>query len=305
MQHRKRSDGFQPARKSSEFRSEWTGTGKLTPGKPGIAGLNTMKIVICALGILFSSGNLVQETRANDSDPLNVFILAGQSNMAGADSVSLQFRLDARVRSTLFTSTALSTDSSFLAWGPLRRQNVKGQLVHGPEIGLAHSLQRAGYRRLAMIKVHANFGRDEKAWPWRPDGRLFKQWMAFVNDRLQELRDQGHSVRVRGFIWHQGIDDAIHRGFDKQTEKDLSRPGNFISNFQCLDEKDARQQMSKTLTFEKYTDPMRNLILASSQKEGEESQFVSSANPRIVDGKPTKNPRYLQTRPEKILLPKR
>ena len=104
-----------------------------------------------------------------------------------------------------------------------------------------------------------------------------------------------HNCEYRLF---QRPDDAIHRGFDKQTEKDLSRPGNFISNFQCLDEKDARQQMSKTLTFEKYTDPMRNLILASSQKEGEESQFVSSANPRIVDGKPTKNPRYLQTRPD-------
>ena len=26
--------------------------------------------------------------------------------------------------------------------------------------------------------------------------------------------------------------------------------------------------------------------------------FVSSAHPRIVDGKPTKNPRYLQTRPD-------
>ena len=84
-------------------------------------------------------------------------------------------------------------------------------------------------------------------------------------------------------------DDAIHRGFDKQTEKDLSRPGNFISNFQCLDGQDAKQQIAKTLTFEKYTEPMRELILASSEKDGEESQFVSSANPRIVDGKPTKN----------------
>ena len=53
-----------------------------------------------------------------------------------------------------------------------------------------------------------------------------------------------HNCEYRLF---QRPDDAIHRGFDKQTEKDLSRPGNFISNFQCLDEKDARQQMSKTL----------------------------------------------------------
>ena len=104
-----------------------------------------------------------------------------------------------------------------------------------------------------------------------------------------------HNCEYRLF---QRPDDAIHRGFDKQTEKDLSRPGNFISNFQCLDGQDGKQQVAKTLTFEKYTEPMRELILASSEKDGEESQFVSSANPRIVDGKPTKNPRYLQTRPD-------
>ena len=104
-----------------------------------------------------------------------------------------------------------------------------------------------------------------------------------------------HNCEYRLF---QRPDDAIYRGFDKQTEKDLSRPGNFISNFQCLDEKDAKAQISKTLTFDQYTDPMRELILSASRKEAEASQFVSSANPRIVDGKPTKNPRYLQTRPD-------
>ena len=104
-----------------------------------------------------------------------------------------------------------------------------------------------------------------------------------------------HNCEYRLF---QRPDDAIHRGFDKQTEKDLSRPGNFISNFQCLESEDAKEQISKTLTFQKYTDSMRDLILSSAEKEGKESQFVSSANPRIVEGKPTKNPRYLQTRPD-------
>ena len=104
-----------------------------------------------------------------------------------------------------------------------------------------------------------------------------------------------HNCEYRLF---QRPDDAIHRGFDKQTEKDLSREGNFISNFECLDQEDAKEQISKTLTFEKYTHPMQKLIKSSADKNGKESQFVSSANPRIVDGKPTKNPRYLQTRPD-------
>ena len=32
----------------------------------------------------------------------------------------------------------------------------------------------------------------------------------------------------------QRPDDAIHRGYDKQTELDFSRPGNFFSNFEPL-----------------------------------------------------------------------
>ena len=97
-----------------------------------------------------------------------------------------------------------------------------------------------------------------------------------------------HNCEYRLF---QRPDDAIHRGFDKQTEKDLSRPGNFISNFQCLDEKDAKEQISKTLSFEKYTDPMRDLILSSAEKQGEESQFVSSANPRDSGWKTNQKPK--------------
>ena len=104
-----------------------------------------------------------------------------------------------------------------------------------------------------------------------------------------------HNCEYRLF---QRPDDAIHRGFDKQTEKDLARSGNFISNFECLDHAVAKEQVRQTLSFEKYTDPMRDLVLRAADEEDPDSFFVSSANPRMVDGKPTKNPRYLQTRPD-------
>ena len=37
------------------------------------------------------------------------------------------------------------------------------------------------------------------------------------------------------FRLFQRPDEAIHRGMDKQTEADLARPDNFISNFEPLD----------------------------------------------------------------------
>jgi phosphoenolpyruvate carboxykinase (diphosphate) len=97
----------------------------------------------------------------------------------------------------------------------------------------------------------------------------------------------------------QRPDEAVHRGYDKQTEKDLSEPGNFLSNFQPLTAQDARELVDDAIGFETYTEPMRNLILEAARNDGGPAYFVSSAHPRLVDGQPSKNPRYLQKRPDR------
>jgi phosphoenolpyruvate carboxykinase (diphosphate) len=96
----------------------------------------------------------------------------------------------------------------------------------------------------------------------------------------------------------QRPDDAIHRGYDKQTERDLAAPGNFISNFEPLTRQDAREMVDDAVHFCRYTRPMRELIQQVGGSDHGPEYFVSSAHPRIVDGKPTKNPRYLQIRPD-------
>jgi hypothetical protein len=98
----------------------------------------------------------------------------------------------------------------------------------------------------------------------------------------------------------QRPDDAIHRGYDGQAEADIATPGSFISNFQPLDGADARELLDDAIGFNEFTPPMQNLIQAAANApEGSSpAYFVSSAHPRIVDGKPTKNPRYLQLRPD-------
>lgn len=96
----------------------------------------------------------------------------------------------------------------------------------------------------------------------------------------------------------QRPDDAIHRGLDKQTEWDLSRPANFISNFQPLDKEDVKEIVQDAIEFDKFTGPMSEL-LRKSYASGD-SYVVCTSNPRIVDGKQTKNPRYLQDRPDMV-----
>lgn len=95
----------------------------------------------------------------------------------------------------------------------------------------------------------------------------------------------------------QRPDDAIHRGLDKQTEWDLSRPGNFISNFQPLTTDQAREIVRDAIEFDKFSGPMESVIeTAAANAEG---YVVSTAHPRVMsDGRVTSNPRYLQDRPD-------
>jgi hypothetical protein len=94
----------------------------------------------------------------------------------------------------------------------------------------------------------------------------------------------------------QRPDDAIHRGLDRQTEADLARPDNFLSNFEPLTADQARAMVERVTEFDEFTEPMSRLLQAAA--EAGSGYVVCSANPRIVDGRPSKNPRYLQIRPD-------
>ncbi len=95
----------------------------------------------------------------------------------------------------------------------------------------------------------------------------------------------------------QRPDDAIHRGFDKDAERDLSLEGTFLSNFEPLDAKQAQAIVNHVVEFDGYTEPMKHLL--REFVDHPKTRFVvSSAHPRLVDGQPSKNPRYLQKRPD-------
>lgn len=94
----------------------------------------------------------------------------------------------------------------------------------------------------------------------------------------------------------QRPDDAIHRGLDKQTELDMSQANNFFCNFEPLDRQAGEQIVADVLNFDLYSAPMESMLRQFLQSDS--SYVVSSAHPRLVDGQPSKNPRYLQDRPD-------
>ncbi len=95
----------------------------------------------------------------------------------------------------------------------------------------------------------------------------------------------------------QRPDDAIHRGADKQAEADIASPGTFLSNYEPFTLDQAAKITAHVAEFDKYTGPMKDL-LRGFVAGASMSYVVSSAHPRMVDGKPSKNPRYLQKRPD-------
>ena len=95
----------------------------------------------------------------------------------------------------------------------------------------------------------------------------------------------------------QRPDDAIHPGFDKQTEIDMSGTGLLCANFQPISAKEMKHFTEELYFYDLFTEPMKQHMKEAS--EGSDGIMnICSAKPRLVDGKPTKNPRYLQIRPD-------
>lgn len=123
-------------------------------------------------------------------------------------------------------------------------------------------------------------------------------------DRLKNIPDANQTASLK-FVKNcerklfQRPDDAIHRGYDKQAESDFAQPDNFFSNYEPLTPKVARELIEDAIGFYQFTEPMQKLI-GEVAEIGKPNFFVSTAHPRLVDGKPSKNPRYLQTRPDLV-----
>jgi len=98
----------------------------------------------------------------------------------------------------------------------------------------------------------------------------------------------------------QRPDDAIYRGYDKQTERDMSETDVFMSNFQPLTRDEVSEMVDDAEPFGAFTQPMADRLRTFAEGAGGAEFVVSSANPRLVDGKPSKNPRYLQRRPDVV-----
>ena len=97
----------------------------------------------------------------------------------------------------------------------------------------------------------------------------------------------------------QRPDEAVHRGYDKEAEADLSMRNNFTSNYQPLTKEDGQELVADAIGFDLYTKPIKEIIRQGAESK-KSNYFISPSHTRIVNGKPSQNPRYLQIRPDLV-----
>ena len=192
-------------------------------------------------------------------------------------------------------------------WGDQWRDQLSVDEVDGAP---AHEL-KLDDRTIVASYLRVGFDRDGK---WR----TFKLRQDFIATKKIQMEDDisasvvvpakciatcgpettdKHSVKLVKnceYRLFQRPDDAIIPGFDKQAEKDMAGLGNFFANYEPLDRKKLTDLIEDVHTFHKFSAPMKKTLQSAYDENC--SYAVSSAHPRMVDGAPSKNPRYLQVR---------
>lgn len=172
---------------------------------------------------------------------LNLYIAAGQSNMLGADAlvngVGTQDMEDAGVQTeddrrgliTFNDGSSLVYKTPGGPWGDIRGHlgtslGVPGFYVHGPEVGFNRSANVDGLPNVAVIKFADNFGALESGKsPWVKPGSLYTALAAHINSSLSALASLGYTTNFKGFLWAQGIDDALLGRTQAQYSADLTQ----------------------------------------------------------------------------------
>ncbi len=196
-------------------------------------------------------------------------------------------------------------------WGDRWRDHLSVDKVDGAP---AHEL-KLDERHIVASYLRVGFDRDTK---WRTF-KLRQDYIATEKIQMEDditasivvpssciadcapARAGDHSVKLAHnceYRLFQRPDDAIIPGFDKQTELDMSQADNFFANYEPLDQQRVTELVEDVHTFYQFTPPMQDTL--KSAREEDSTYVVSSAHPRMVDGAPSKNPRYLQTRPDLV-----
>ena len=194
------------------------------------------------------------------------------------------------------------------SWGDDWRKHFSVDIINGKpgnELKFDNRKIRPSYLRVGFSA--------DNSW------RIFKLRMDFMpSEKIQMEDDITASVLVPGgrlsylnpqycngsykfaanceYRFFQRPDDAVHKGYDLQAEKDLSSNNLFATNFQPLTNDDVEELKNDVMGYIAYTEPVKAHIEAFLDGKCDDEYCVVSSEARIVNGARSKNPRYLEHR---------
>ncbi len=191
------------------------------------------------------------------SQPLKVFVLAGQSNMQGHGFVSAdparnggRGSLEHAARKPESPASLRSLLNQDGAWrvrgdvwihymdrkGPLTVGYGVGEDVIGPELGFGTAVGDAFEEPVLLIKVA--WGGKSLAVDFRPPnsggevGPAYTELVTHTREALKGIETdfpelKGRRPQLAGFGWHQGWNDRINSGYVDEYERNMA---NFIKD---------------------------------------------------------------------------
>ena len=185
------------------------------------------------LAYLIALYGAVSVSAAESAKPIDVYLIAGQSNATGQGYMAnLPDGFTPNRKVLLFHSGKPHLDGGTEpdTWLPLHQASESPDRF-GPELGFGNRLaELKPDRPIALIK-HAHSGTNLYQ-DWEPGkdaadadhfGPQFKTFVETVQLGLKGLRAQGYEPAIRGMLWQQGESDANKEQTASDYGKNLAR----------------------------------------------------------------------------------
>ncbi|MCO6046759.1 sialate O-acetylesterase [Aeoliella sp. ICT_H6.2] len=194
--------------------------------------LSCRYVLLLAVALPFSSAI---------AEEVDVYLLGGQSNMQGiAKMENLPEDVSPEIPHTYFFN---GQEFEPLVLGKTRNSTRAGEF--GPEVGFALATATSE-RPIYLIKYHASgmplyHGWNGNQWEGgepaagrrnfypgmsaddKNQGTLYRKMIRLFKDGLAQLEREGHTPRVRGFLWMQGEQDSKNEASATKYAESLAR----------------------------------------------------------------------------------
>ncbi len=176
--------------------------------------MKTLFLSFCLLIALIPSAY----SQHNETKPVKVFILAGQSNM---DGCGIGEDLPKKYQSS--PTNVVAWDNNKKIWVDLVETtfSIRREKQFGPEMAFAHALS-AAYPNFTIGIVKTSGGGTKLYNHWLPDSVMYRRCFQNFENATHQLIETKQTYELSGMLWMQGESDSETLEMANAYEKNLT-----------------------------------------------------------------------------------